>query len=72
MSSNEHNLAMFDFRSGRTRILVTTDGISFDKSIAISLTVNYDLPIKPELYVHRVGRSGRFGRKGLNFFDFEN
>ncbi len=31
----------------------------------VSLVVNYDLPINREMYIHRIGRSGRFGRKGV-------
>ena len=31
----------------------------------MSLVINYDLPTQPENYLHRIGRSGRFGRKGV-------
>jgi superfamily II DNA/RNA helicase len=31
----------------------------------VSLVINYDLPTQPENYLHRIGRSGRFGRKGV-------
>jgi ATP-dependent RNA helicase len=31
----------------------------------VSLVINYDLPVNRELYIHRIGRSGRFGRKGV-------
>ena len=54
------------FVTGGTRILITTDimarGIDVQQ---ISLVINYDLPKQPQIYIHRIGRSGRFGRKGL-------
>ena len=31
----------------------------------VSLVINYDLPVNRELYIHRIGRSGRFGKKGV-------
>jgi hypothetical protein len=33
--------------------------------LQVSLVINYDLPAQPENYLHRIGRSGRFGRKGV-------
>ena len=33
--------------------------------VQVSLVINYDLPTQPENYLHRIGRSGRFGRKGV-------
>ncbi len=57
---------LMNFRRGRTRVLVATDvaarGIDVD---GISHVVNYELPIEPENYVHRVGRTGRAGQKGI-------
>ncbi|KAK2138126.1 hypothetical protein NP493_8801g00001, partial [Ridgeia piscesae] len=48
------------------RVLITTDvwarGIDVQQ---VSLVINYDLPNNRELYIHRIGRSGRFGRKGV-------
>ena len=40
----------------------------------VSLVINYDLPTQPENYLHRIGRSGRFGRKGvaINFVSSED
>jgi superfamily II DNA/RNA helicase len=54
------------FRSGAIRVLVATDvwGRGLDVQ-RVALVVNYDMPAKPEQYIHRVGRSGRFGRKGI-------
>ena len=49
-----------------SRVLITTDvwarGIDVQQ---VSLVINYDLPNNRELYIHRIGRSGRFGRKGV-------
>ena len=57
---------MKEFRSGQSRVLITTDvwarGIDVQQ---VSLVINYDLPNNRELYIHRIGRSGRFGRKGV-------
>ncbi|KAH8582632.1 eukaryotic translation initiation factor 4A [Cryptosporidium sp. chipmunk genotype I] len=55
-----------EFRDGKTRVLITTDlwgrGIDVQQ---VNLVVNYDLPTNKELYIHRIGRSGRFGRSGI-------
>ena len=53
-------------RSGATRVLIATDvwGRGLDVQ-QVSLVINYDLPNNRELYIHRIGRSGRFGRKGV-------
>lgn len=57
---------MKEFRSGSTRILVSTDllgrGIDIQQ---VNLIINYDMPNDPAKYIHRIGRSGRFGRKGV-------
>ncbi|KAL5106015.1 ATP-dependent RNA helicase fal1 [Taenia crassiceps] len=57
---------MNEFRAGRSRVLVTTDiwarGIDVQ---TVGLVVNYDLPQTAAVYLHRIGRSGRFGRRGL-------
>jgi translation initiation factor 4A len=61
---------MDDFKTGKTRILITTDLLSRGIDVQhISLVINYDIPKSKETYIHRIGRSGRFGRKGiaLNF-----
>ena len=61
---------MEDFRSGNIKILITTDILSRGIDIQqVSLVINYDLPKEKETYIHRIGRSGRFGRKGsvINF-----
>jgi translation initiation factor 4A len=54
------------FVRGETRVLVTTDLCSRGIDVhGVSVVVNYDLPRDPATYLHRIGRAGRFGRKGL-------
>ena len=57
---------MKEFRSGSTRILVSTDllgrGIDIQQ---VNLIINFDMPNDTSKYIHRIGRSGRFGRKGV-------
>lgn len=66
MPQKERDAIMLEFRSGRTRVLITTDiwarGLDVKQ---VSMVLNYDLPLSRELYIHRIGRSGRFGRKGI-------
>jgi translation initiation factor 4A len=62
----ERKLVLQDFISGSTRILVTTDMMARGIDVQqISVVINYDMPKHPQTYIHRIGRSGRFGRKGL-------
>ena len=70
MMQKEREDIMKEFRSGETRILITTDILSRGIDIQqVSLVINYDMPKYPQTYIHRIGRSGRFGRKGsaINF-----
>jgi translation initiation factor 4A len=70
MLQKEREDIMKEFRSGSTRILITTDILSRGIDIQqVSLVINYDMPKYPQTYIHRIGRSGRFGRKGsaINF-----
>jgi len=63
---HEREAIMNDFRAGSTRVLITTDLLARGIDVhQISLVVNYDLPRSLENYIHRIGRSGRFGRKGV-------
>ncbi|KAG0494988.1 hypothetical protein HPP92_005982 [Vanilla planifolia] len=65
-----------EFKEGITKVLITTDLLArgFDQS-QVNLVINYDLPFKHEyksepdyeVYLHRIGRTGRFGRKGAAF-----
>ncbi|VDD93184.1 unnamed protein product [Enterobius vermicularis] len=66
MEQKERDAIMKDFRSGSSRLLISTDVFARGLDIPqVSLVVNYDLPNNRELYIHRIGRSGRFGRKGV-------
>jgi len=66
MPQKERDAIMQEFRQGKSRVLITTDvwarGIDVQQ---ISTVINYDLPLDRENYIHRIGRSGRFGRKGV-------
>merc|ERR1719223_640382 len=75
MTGQERELIMKDFRSGSSRVLITTDLLARGIDVQqVSLVINYDLPANRENYIHRIGRSGRFGRKGvaINFVTEED
>jgi len=66
MEQHERDLIMREFRSGSSRVLISTDLLARGIDVQqISLVINYDLPGNRENYIHRIGRSGRFGRKGV-------
>lgn len=66
MTQQERNGIMKDFRTGESRVLITTDLLARGIDIQqVSLVINYDIPTNRENYIHRIGRSGRFGRKGV-------
>lgn len=70
MDQVTRDLIMREFRTGSTRILISTDLLARGIDVQqISVVINYDLPTRKEQYIHRIGRSGRFGRKGtaINF-----
>lgn len=75
MDQDSRDKVMEEFRSGSSRVLIATDlwgrGIDVQQ---VSLVICYDLPTNRELYIHRIGRSGRFGRKGvaINFVRTED
>ena len=54
------------FKKFESRILVTTDlaarGLDIER---VNIVFNYDFPVEPDTYLHRVGRAGRFGNKGM-------
>eukprot|EP00743_Colponemidia_sp_Colp-15_P000168 GILK01000194.1.p1 GENE.GILK01000194.1~~GILK01000194.1.p1 ORF type:complete len:430 (-),score=80.39 GILK01000194.1:222-1478(-) len=67
MDQRERDLIMKEFRSGSSRVLITTDLLARGIDVQqVSLVINYDLPTNMENYIHRIGRSGRFGRKGVS------
>lgn len=66
MDQLERNTILENFRNGITRILITTDLLSRGIDIPhVNLVINYDIPINKEIYVHRIGRCGRFDKKGI-------
>merc|ERR1712217_203809 len=66
MDQTARTLIMREFRSGSSRVLITTDLLARGIDVQqVSLVMNYDLPRDLENYLHRIGRSGRFGRKGV-------
>ena len=57
---------MRGFKSGSTRVLVTSDLMARGIDVQhVNIVINFDLPANPESYLHRIGRSGRFGRRGV-------
>jgi superfamily II DNA/RNA helicase len=70
MDKNERNKAFRDFRTGVSRVMissnVTARGIDIQQ---VSVVINFDIPRNVHTYLHRIGRSGRWGRKGtgINF-----
>mmetsp|Transcript_4156 Transcript_4156/g.12136 ORF Transcript_4156/g.12136 Transcript_4156/m.12136 type:complete len:392 (-) Transcript_4156:56-1231(-) len=66
LDQKERDLVMREFRSGSSRVLISTDLLARGIDVQqVSLVINYDLPGNMENYLHRIGRSGRFGRKGV-------
>lgn len=66
MSQEERNRVFHDFRNGSCRNLVSTDLVTRGIDIqAVNVVVNFDFPQTSETYLHRIGRSGRFGHYGL-------
>ena len=67
MPQTERNKIMDDFRNGVSRVLISTDLLSRGIDIQqVSIVINYDVPQSVDNYIHRIGRSGRFGRKGVS------
>lgn len=67
MENNERRKRMEDFRSGKVRVLISTDLLARGIDVQqVSLVMNFELPPNRENYIHRIGRSGRFGKKGVS------
>lgn len=73
MTPEERDKVMDDFRRGEFKVLVTTNVIARGIDILqVTLVINYDLPMDRsgnpdyEAYLHRIGRTGRFGRTGVS------
>jgi len=66
LPQRKRNSVMNQFRSGRLGVMVASDvaarGLDVD---GISHVVNYDIPVDPEVYVHRIGRTARAGQRGV-------
>ena len=66
MNQQERSDVISKFRKGLVRILLATDIIARGLDVQqVSTVINFDLPLKKEVYIHRIGRSGRYGRKGM-------
>lgn len=66
MSDEERKESFNDIKTGKARVLIATDlfarGIDIQQ---VSYVINYDIPKNIHTYIHRIGRSGRWGRKGV-------
>ena len=70
MDQVKRDIVMKQFRQGAVRVLITTDLLARGIDVQqVGLVINYELPLQKENYIHRIGRAGRFGRKGtaINF-----
>lgn len=66
MEVSERRSRMDDFRKGNVRVLISTDLLARGIDVQqVSLVINFELPHQKENYIHRIGRSGRYGRKGV-------
>jgi ATP-dependent RNA helicase DeaD len=65
LSQGQRDGVMLSFKGGRVQILVATDVAARGLDIStVTHIINYDVPISPDVYVHRIGRTGRVGRSG--------
>lgn len=71
----DRDAVLDDFRSGRSKVLITTNVLARGIDVSsVSMVINYDIPMKgagdrepdAETYLHRIGRTGRFGRVGVS------
>lgn len=75
MTKQEREQGFSEFKSGSSRVLISSDitarGIDIQQ---VSIVINYDVPRDIHTYLHRIGRSGRFGRKGcgINFVTYRD
>lgn len=67
MEKEQRENIMEEFRNGKSRILISTDLLARGIDIHhVSIVINYDISSDCENYIHRIGRAGRYGRKGLS------
>ncbi len=72
MSQGARDGVMLGFKGGRVPILVATDVAARGLDISsVTHVINFDVPTSPDVYVHRIGRTGRVGRSGraITFYD---
>jgi ATP-dependent RNA helicase DeaD len=72
MTQGSRDGVMISFKDGRLPLLIATDVASRGLDISgISHVINYDVPMSPDIYVHRIGRTGRVGRSGraITFYE---
>jgi len=66
MKQMERDRIMRSFRVGESRVMIATDVIARGIDVQqVSVVINYDIPRQCETYIHRIGRTGRYGRKGV-------
>jgi len=66
MTQDQRDKTMKDFRKGESRVLIATDIIARGIDVQqVEVVINFDIPKHIDTYIHRIGRSGRFGRKGI-------
>ena len=73
LDSDERDAVMDAFRDGHSKVLITTNVVARGIDILqVTLVINYDMPLTKdgkadaETYLHRIGRTGRFGRTGVS------
>jgi len=67
LDTEQRKVILNEFRTGSSRILITTDLLARGIDVhAVSAVINFELPKKCENYIHRIGRCGRYGRKGVS------
>lgn len=66
LNQTQRDRVMGRFRSGQCELLIATDVAARGLDVEhVSHVINYDIPLDPEIYVHRIGRTGRAGREGV-------
>ena len=66
MPQEKRQEVMKEFREGGSRILISTDLLARGIDVhQVGLVINFELPSKKENYIHRIGRGGRFGKRGI-------
>jgi superfamily II DNA/RNA helicase len=67
MTQQERNIIVQEFRDGKTRLLLTTDLLARGIDVQqVNLVICFDMPPDKETYIHRIGRCGRFNKKGVS------